>query len=185
MNWGIRKLTIGLATVASLLMVVPVEAQRSGPPMGRRQGQEAREQLEQRIRAQMGQIMKERLELDDEQLARLGAVISEFDEQRQGLRREERAIRSRVEALMLEGGDDNDEALALVQRQSALRLREAEVFAAEQESLLEVLTPLQLFQFHAIREQIGERIRRLRQSGRGGGALPGMLPVAGRDTGWA
>ena len=96
-------------------------------------------------------------------------------------------MRRRVEALMLEGGQDQSEAAELLERMSVLRIQEAELFQAEQEALLEILTPVQVLQYVSLREQLGQRIRRLRGQagrgdGRGGGRGGGDVRPGGRDV---
>jgi len=154
-------------------------------PEGRRSGQD-REQLEQRIRAQMGRMMRERLGLDEEQAAALAAVVQDFEGRRRELFGLEQAARRRVEALLLEGGDNEAEARELMDRTAELRLREAELFAAEQEALLGVLTPVQVLQLQELRQDLGRRIRALGggRDGRGDardGRPRGPGPGAFRD----
>ena len=55
---------------------------------------------------------------------------------------------------MLEGGSDDGEATELLTRMTDLRAQEAELFAAEQAALLEVLSPIQVLQMQSFREQI-------------------------------
>lgn len=155
-------------------LVPPVAAQRG--VQGRR-GLEDREQLENRVRAQMGRFMRERLGLDSAQAARLSAVVEDFEGQRRELFALEQATRLRVGALLLDGADDQDEARALLARMWELRAQEAELFRAEQEALLEVLTPTQVLQLQELRQDLGQRIRALRD-GRGGGRGQGF----GRGT---
>jgi len=85
---------------------------------------------------------------------------------------------------MLEGADDQTEATELLQRMSELRLEETELFRAEQEALLEILTPVQVLRLLQMREQLGQRIQRLRgQSGRGDGRGDGRRGGIGRGNG--
>ena len=91
---------------------------------------------------------------------------------RRDLARQEQATRRRVEALTLEGSSDDEEAMELLTRMADLRAEEAALFQAEQERLLEVLSPFQVLEFHSLREQLGERIRSLRR-GQGGRRGPG------------
>jgi len=156
---------------------VSVRAQdgRRGPPQNR-------EELEQRIRAQMGRMMRERLGLDAETASALADVVQGFDGRRRELFQQEQATRRRVEALLLDGGDDQSEARALMDRMSELRLQEAELFAAEQEALLDVLTPVQVLQLQQLREDLGQRIRALR-GGRGGNGPPGREGQRGPGPG--
>lgn len=151
------------ALAAMMLVAGPLEAQRG--PAGRRGGAQNREQLEQRVRAQMGRMMQQRLGLSEEQAEQLSEVVQSFREEQRGLFRAEQATRRRVEALLLEGGSD-DEALELLTRMADLRAQEAELRAAEQAALLEVLSPILLLEMQSIRDDFGRRIRAL---GRGRG----------------
>ncbi len=162
-----------LSVLLSLLVVVPVEAQRR-PPMGRRGQGPERMELERRVRARMAEMIREQLGLSEEEEARLDETVRGFEEQRRQVGRQEQALRRRVEALMLEGGQDQAEAAELLERMSALRIQEAALFQAEHEALLQVLTPVQVLRLVNLREQLGQRIRRLRgqpgrRDGRGGG----------------
>ncbi|HSH75771.1 MAG TPA: Spy/CpxP family protein refolding chaperone [Longimicrobiales bacterium] len=176
---------------AALLLaahLAPASLQAQRAPLGRRGQVQNREQLEQRIREQMGRVMRERLGLDEEQAARLSEVVGDFDGRRRELVALEQATRRRVEALILEGGSDQAEARTLIERMSALRLQEAELFEAEQEALLGVLSPAQVLRLHALRQELGQRIRALRggrgaEPRRGGRAPVGPGPGAMRDRG--
>jgi Spy/CpxP family protein refolding chaperone len=169
-----------VAALLSLAVVVPLEAQR-GPPMGRRGPGGNRAQLEQAVRARMAEMMQQRLRLTEDEGARLSETVEEFDGQRRQVGRQEQALRRRVEALMLEGVDDDTEATELLERMSNLRLQEAELFRVEQEALLEILTPVQVLRLQQMREQLGQRIQRLRgQPGRGDGRGDGRRGGNGR-----
>jgi len=167
-----RRITLVAALVCA---VIPAAAQaqqrggRRGPPGA------GRADLEQRVRGRFGEMVRQRLGLDDEQSAALAEMMASFQGDRRQLARDEEALRRRVEAAMLEGRGSDDEARSLLERLLDLREREAALFRAEQEALLEVLTPWQLLQFHALREQLNERVRQLR-----GGRGPGGGDVSGR-----
>ena len=137
-------------------------------------------ELERRVRARMAEMMREQLGLSDEEDARLTEIVQGFEQQRRQLGRQERAVRLRVESLMLEGGQDSAEAAELLQRMSALHMQEAELIQAEHQALLEVLTPMQVLRLVHLREQLGQRIQRLRgQPGRGDGRGGGRRGGAG------
>lgn len=163
------------------LVVVPgsVEGQR-GPMGGRAQGAE-RARLEERVRAQMGRLVRQRLGLDAQEATRLGEIMQEFDVERRELFQLEQATRRRVEAHRLERNADEDEARELMLRMTELRVREVELARAEQEALLEVLTPSQVLELQGIREQIGQRIRILR-SGRAGPPPAARRPGSGSSA---
>lgn len=164
------------ALVTALVLVPPgVQAQsRSDRPQDR-------QQMEQRFRRQMARMIEERLGLNDAESQALSEVIRGFEGRRRELGRAEMAVRRRVEALMLEGGDDEAEAEGLLSRMIELRAEEARLFAEEQAALLEVLSPVQVLQLQSLREELGRRIRALR--GRDG---PAARRRGGNDPlGWA
>lgn len=181
MKTHVRLLLIG-TLMASGFLPAALEAQAGGP--GRR-GDGNRAQLEERVRAQMGRVMREGLGLDEEQATRLSAVVQDFDGQRRELFALEQATRRRVEALLLEGGNDQDEARELIGRMGELREQEAEVFRSEQAALLEVLTPVQVLRLQELRQDLGQRIRALggRNGAPGGGPGPGRGGRSGGTPG--
>jgi Spy/CpxP family protein refolding chaperone len=144
------------------LAVTPVDSDAQ-----RRRGEMPdRAELEQRIRAQMGRMMQERLGLDEAQAVRLSEVVQGFDEQRRALAQREFETRRRVEALT-DGAANDAEARTLLDLQSQLRFEEAELFRAEQAALLDVLTPTQVLELQDLRQDLGRRIRALQGGGRG------------------
>lgn len=165
--------------LALALLAAPVDAQRPRGPGGMR-GDPDRAQLEQRVRARFAEMIKERLQLTDDQALRLGEAMSSFQEQRQLLFRDEQALRLRLAAVLREPDPSEDEAQALLDRMSDLRQREARLFQAEQEALLEILPPVKLVRFHAMREELSQRVQQLRG---GQGPPPGRGPVGGGRPG--
>lgn len=137
--------------------------------------------MQERIRAEMARMIQERLELTDVESATLGEVMERFQEQRRELWRSEQATRRSMEAFLLEGPDDEGQASALLERLVELRAEESRLFQAEQQALLELLTPTQVLRLHALREDMARRIRALR--GRRGGGPPGGR-VDGAAGGW-
>jgi len=169
-------LTLGLWAV--LACAFPVAGQR----MPGRGTPPDRAQLEERIRAQMGRIMRQRLGLDDEQAEKLSQVVEQFDGRRRTLLTEEQATRERVDTLLRAAPVDQAEAKSLLDRMADLRVQEAQLLGAEQEALLDVLTPSQVLELQALRQDIGRRIRALRggpDANRRQGRSPGSRD--GRD----
>lgn len=156
--------------LALTLSAVPVAAQQR-PPDRRPE----RADLERRVRARFGEMVKNRLGLTDEQAAQLDEAVGSFRQERQTLFREEQALQKRTEAALLEGGPSDDEARDLLDQMQKLQFQEAELFKSEQEKLLQVLTPSQLVRFHALREEMGRRIQQLR----GGPGMPGRRGPGG------
>ena len=123
-----------VAAVALVLVAVgacvtaPLAAQN---PQGRRGPPQDRQEMERRVRAQMARIVQERLELSNEESARLGEVMQRFEQRRRDIRRSEIATRRRVEAMMIEGGGDDEAAADLLGRLSELRQEESALFDEE------------------------------------------------------
>ncbi len=183
---GLRRgAVLSAMVIVAVALAVPASAQRG--PSGRRGGApQDRAELERRFRRQMARLVQERLGLTEEQAGQLSTVVAEFEDRRRELGRAEEAARRRVEALMLEGGEDESEAEELLSRMVELRRAESDLFAEEQTALLEVISPMQILQMHTLREQLGRRIREIRgeggRPGRGRGREGGAdLDDEGRD----
>lgn len=176
---------VALAAVVFLCTLTSVVRAQGMP--GARNPQ--RQELERRVRARYGEMMRQRLGLSAEQSDRLGQTVDSFADRRQRLLADEQALRRRIEAILLEQDPTDEEASSLLARMQDLRVEEADLFRAEQEALQQVLTPVQLVRFHAMREQLGKRIMQLR-GGQGppgpgrrpGGGFPGG--AAGDPWGW-
>lgn len=159
--------TVVLSVLSLLLLAGPLLGQDRRE---RRPGPQDRQEMERRVREQMSRMIREELGLTEETYRPVEEVMTRFREERRTLARSEQATRRRVEALMLEGAEDQGEAQELLGRMVELREQEAAIFREEQEALLDVLTPGQVLQLHALRERLSRRIRALR--GRRGGEAP-------------
>jgi len=164
------------ALAMAVLLVPPVAAQQRGMGPGSGQTPQERQQLERRVRARFAEMMRQRLGLSAEESERLNATVESFMERRQRLVADEQALRRRMEAIALEKEPTEAEARTLLARMQELRDGEVRLFREEQEALLGVLTPVQLVRFHAMREQLGQRIQQLRG---GMGPMSGGPPPGG------
>ena len=162
----------------SLMTVTSLEGQRGRRGGGRRGPPPPSERagLEQRVRVRMDQRIRERLDLSEDEWRAIADQASDFDEKRGELMRNELALKRRVEAIARVEGRENDEEAAadeeageILDQLIILREQELELFQEEQKRLLEILSPSQLVRFQAMRQQLGEQIRRL-LGGRDGGS---------------
>ena len=170
------KRLIGLLTV--LLVTVGVEgiaAQRRGPqrPRGAQ-----RAQMEQMIRGRFDAMVRQQLELTDEQQQRFQEVLSGYREQRLEFMQNEQRTRRQLMSLGAEGELTEEQANEALQQMIRLREEEVRLFREEQEALVGVLSARQLLQFVVMREQLNQRIQSIRA---GGGR--GMGPPQGRGPG--
>ena len=172
MTGSIRRLRVGALVLAMALTgVLPLAGQRM-PGGGRPQD---RQDLEQRVRARFAENMQRRLGLSGEQARALEAVVGGLQADRMELRRDEEALRRRVDAILSDEKSTDEDAQDVLQRMAELRLREARLFQDEQEKLLAILTPVQVVRFHAMREQLAARIQQLRGGPPGPGRRPGGM----------
>jgi len=167
---------IGTAAVLTALVLPGLLAAQTMPPGRRGAG---RTQLEQRIRARFGQIVRDRLGLTDEQARQLGRVVQGFEGDRMRLAGDEEAVRQKVATLLTQDQPSEDEARQLLDRMSELREQEIRLARQEEDSLLTVLSPAQVLRFNLLREQMAARIRQLRRGEGPGGRGPWRGGVGG------
>jgi Spy/CpxP family protein refolding chaperone len=172
-----------LALMVVLMSVASTDAAAQRQRGAGGAGQE-RVDLERRVRARFAEMMRQRLGLDQAQAGRLSETMESFMEARQRIFRDDQALRRRMEAILVEPDPSEADATALLDQMRVLREEEARLFQTEQEALLEILTPVQVVRFHAMREQLGQRIQELR-GGQGppGGRRPGGLGPVGSPRG--
>lgn len=164
-----RWMRFGLVVAVVCATASPVDAQNRG---NRRGSPQDREELMERIRARMASMMQERLGLTDAESERLSEIVQSFEARRRELARTEMAARRRVEAFESNGDVTEAEAAELIRQLVELRREEVLLFEAELEALHEVLTPVQVLELQALREQMGRRIRSLRGGDRDRGRSP-------------
>ncbi len=163
---GGRFARVGLAVLLTASLAAPLTAQDG---RGRRSDSQDREELMERVRARMAEMMQKRLGLTDEESEHLSEVVRRFDQRRGELWRDDNALRRSFDALE-DSEVDEDQASRLLQQMIEQRRRESELFEEELNGLLEVLTPSQVIQFQSLRQEMGRRIRSLRgDDGRDGG----------------
>ena len=137
----------------------------------------ARLQLERQIWARFGEIVNERLDLSEEAQREMAEILRTYREDREALALREAQLQRRVvtEGVLTDSElaplVSDDEAREILAEMESIRDEERRLAGAEQERLLELLSPSQLVQFYALREALNQRAAGLRQ----GGALgPGV-----------
>jgi hypothetical protein len=168
---------------ALVLASIPVGAQVNNRqrPAARRPVEEVlpgdapqarRRMLEQQIRQRLWRIAKNRLALNEAQMARLEQVTQRFDQRRRALGEDERAQRLTLRSATLADSAVNQNAIAaaLDQMQQIHRQR-LELQAEEQRELATFMTPLQRARFMALQEEFRRRMQDL-QKARPGGPRP-------------
>ena len=156
-----------MAVTAFLCLPSPSSAQLPGM-------QRPRRELEQRLEARFGEMVREELNLTGEEFRELQDVMQSFREDRRTLNRSQASLRHRLRGPGLPDVTD-EEAREILQEMLRLRAQEVELYRVEQQRLLSVLSPSQLLRFYSLREAMGRRLQQLRRGrGPGGPGLPGF-----------
>ena len=161
-----RRWAFSLVAAAGLLLggVGAAHAQATDAPPNRAQ-------LERRVRQVFLNRLRQELRLTPDEVEALQAVIRWSEAERQQIAADTRILGTRVTDFLRAGGMEQ-EARELLEIRVDLQAREAALFRAEQDRLLEVMSPPQVVRFYEIRDELNDRIRRLRaevQRRRGGG----------------
>lgn len=157
-----------LVLAGSFTLIPALAPAQATPPPG---GQRHRMDLEQRLHAGFGQMVRTRLELGPEESAALQRVMMSFQEDRMKLNRARAVLRFQLREPALQSMPEA-EARTLLQEMIRLQEEEVGLYRREQQQLLQVLTPVQLIRFYGLRENLGQQVQELRQ-GRGPGRGPG------------
>ena len=166
-----RSLELGL--LSALLVVSPLsvsDAQgraRQGGGIEREAGARAnRQQLEQRFRMRLANLLKTQLGLTDDGMRQLSEVNQRFDVQRRELNRRDmmnrRAMRDEVVR-----GDSGDAAKVerLMAEQFKIDRERIDLTEAEQRDLAKFLTPMQRARYLGVQEQLRREMDQLRGRG--------------------
>lgn len=182
-----RKIGLRRALLGACLMVVTLPLAGAA-----QQGPQRRMEMERRVRERFGEIVKERLGLSAEQQQELADVLRTFQEERESLALRESQLRRRIVAQgVLTPRDDaplldDEEAREILDEWRKIWDDERSLVSAEEDRLLQLLTPSQLVRFYAMREALNDRVRGLRQGGPpgpGGGMGPGARGGGGPPGG--
>ena len=162
-----RSLKIGF--LAALLVASPLsvsDAQRGDRLGGNRQGgggRVNREQLEQRFRVRLANLLRTQLGLNDDQMRQLSDVNQRFDQQRREVnRREMMARRSMRDEVLKMDSADAGKVDQLITEQFKLERERIDLTEAEQRELSKFLTPVQRARYLGVQEQVRREMEQLR-----------------------
>lgn len=169
-----RVMVIGLLVLLTGASAPLIGQRPEGPPA------ERRAQLEGRFQQQLATMLRERLQLSDEQLQRLTATNARFEQRRRAILVEEmqgrRALRHE---LMRNEAADQNRISALIERNLRLQRQRLDLVEEEQRELAQFLTPRQRALFLSTQEQIRRRADEVRRQRPRGGERSGRRPGGG------
>lgn len=147
------------------------QQQRANRPLTPRQ-----QLLQQRVRQAFNGVVRRQLNLNDDQVKRLGDVDRQYQIQRNQVNRDEREARLGLKAALEDTSRTPDQARVddYMSRLLKAQHRRAEILEAEQKDLSAFLTPVQRAKYFALRDQLTRRIQEIGQdsTGRGGARRP-------------
>ena len=131
-----------------------------------------RGQLERRVMMQFQQTVRGELGIDSATTVALFAEVDALAEERRELQRREAVLGRQLRGTGVYLSEE--QSLDALAEFIAIRREEVRLLEIEQERLGAILSPPQLLRFYTLREELGERIQRLRR---------GVGPGAGRGAG--
>ena len=154
-----RVRVLGLVTAAALAIAPPLAAQQPSPPPDTATGA-----LQARVRQRLAAVMKQRLELTDDQMRQLTAVNASYEARRRALMGQERDARVTVRG-ELQRGKQADQKRVDGALTDLFRIQRARIDLAEQEQreLAKFLQPSQRAGYLALQEQVRRRVEQMRK----------------------
>jgi TolA-binding protein len=127
------------------------------------------------VRDAFARVVKQRLNLSDDQARRLKEVDDRYEAQRNDVARDERQARQALRAALAapSGTSDQSAVDGNMARVMKAQRRRSEILEAEQKDLGTFLTPVQRAKYFALRDNLARRIQQVRQNG--GAAKPDSL----------
>lgn len=139
------------------------EAQRERGVGGGRQN---REQMEQRVRMRLANLLRTQLGLTDEEMRQLSDVNQRFDRQRRDLNRREVMTRVTLRQEVLKQDSANAGRIEqLLSDQFTIERERIDLTEAEQRELSKFLTPVQRARYLGVQEQMRREMDQLRRRG--------------------
>ena len=176
MKGGAQVMPRGLGILMAVLLMGSAQEL-----VAQRGGRGSRSDMELRVQARFDNLVREELDLGDDQWRQLQEAVGTFNTRRLEFLQSERGTRARVGRLGGPGGGrelSEEEASAILAEMLELSDQEATLFREEQEALLQILTAPEVVRYIVMRQQQGDLIRNIR--GRGG---PGPGRQGGRRQG--
>jgi hypothetical protein len=151
--------------------------------------QRDRETLKRRFQERFGAMVKQRLQLNDSQVVRLGETNRRFEGQRRLLIQQERDVRMSLRDELLaeqQGRGSQDRISSLLERAIRVQRQRIELLESEQRELARFLNPTQRAKLLGMQEQLRRNagdIRRRAESARPGGPQRDRIRDRLRDSG--
>jgi periplasmic protein CpxP/Spy len=165
-----RAVWVGVVSVA----LCPVLSMaQSGPPAGQPPAREMRglraddprrQELEKRFQQRVENMVRQRLQLTEEQAVKLREVASRAEGARRVLRRDEMQARQAMREELLAGDNANEgRVVELLEQMPRLERRRLDLLEQEQRELSRFLTPLQRARYFALQDELRRGMQELQR----------------------
>jgi periplasmic protein CpxP/Spy len=132
-------------------------------------GRMNREQMEERFRTRLANLLRTQLGLNDDQMRQLSDVNQRFDRQRRDMnRREMMTRRSLRDEVVKQDSADASRVDQLIAEQFKIERERIDLTEGEQRELAKFLTPMQRARYLGVQEQIRREMESIRGRGREG-----------------
>lgn len=136
-------------------------------------GTDRQQVLAGQVRQRFAQVVKQRLNLNDDQARRLNEVNDRYEGQRDEVAKQERQARQSLRQALADpkGADQSkiDENMSAI---TNAQKRRADILESEQKDLGTFLTPKQRAQYFSLRDNLARRIQQLQQNRAGEKPVP-------------
>jgi Spy/CpxP family protein refolding chaperone len=158
--------------VTLLLIVVPATGTAQvTPPAGESRGMRGmraddprRAELEKRFQQRIENMVRQRLQLTDDQAVKLREVASRTETARRTLRRDEMEARKQMRAELLAGDNANETKVAeLLEQMPRLERRRIDLLEQEQRELAKFLSAVQRARYFALQDELRRNMQELQR----------------------
>ncbi|GAB1341296.1 Spy/CpxP family protein refolding chaperone [Gemmatimonas sp.] len=163
-----RVLALALVTATAVVGPRVASAQvappTSGAVRGMRPDDPRRAELEKLFQKRVEAMVRQRLQLTDEQAVKLREVASRVEGERRTLRRDEMLARKAMRDELLAGENANEaRVLELLDEMPKLERRRLELLEQEQRDLSRFLTPMQRARYFALQDELRRGMQELQR----------------------
>ena len=125
-----------------------------------------RAELERRFHERTGEIVRRRLNLNADQMARLQTVNKSFESQRVSLAMRERETRRALRDELMSSANPNQGKVAeLLDQMLRVQRQRLDLVESEQRELAKFLTPVQRARYFGLQNQMRRRMQELQERG--------------------
>lgn len=140
-----------------------------------------RQQLEEQLRQRTGELVRRRLQLTGDQMARLQTTNRQFEQQRMGLLARERDLRRELRQQLATGDQANQGRVGeLLDQTLALHRQRLDLAQSEQRELAKFLKPVQRAKYFGLQNELRRRTQEM-QGQTGAQRVPNRRRQAGTN----